>query len=95
MCCRAPPPVRVQLGECVRSITYIDFPDKWPGLLPLLVQNLATQVRLSQAVLLGNGWRAAPGSEAQSSMLAEEECPMVTLLIHIMSGLAMSSFLSL
>eukprot|EP00216_Chloropicon_sp_CCMP2111_P001287 CAMPEP_0198243276 /NCGR_PEP_ID=MMETSP1446-20131203/26275_1 /TAXON_ID=1461542 ORGANISM="Unidentified sp, Strain CCMP2111" /NCGR_SAMPLE_ID=MMETSP1446 /ASSEMBLY_ACC=CAM_ASM_001112 /LENGTH=1052 /DNA_ID=CAMNT_0043927057 /DNA_START=26 /DNA_END=3184 /DNA_ORIENTATION=+ len=29
----APPLVRVQLGECLKSIVYVDYPKQWPALL--------------------------------------------------------------
>lgn len=42
---RAPHAVRVQLGECVRSLVYSDYPQHWPGLLPQVVTYLTSQVR--------------------------------------------------
>jgi hypothetical protein len=42
---RAPPIVRNQLGECLRSLVHADFPERWPGLLPTLLHNLASQAR--------------------------------------------------
>jgi hypothetical protein len=41
---RAPQVVRTQLGECLRTIVQTDFPDHWPGLLPIILQNLSFQV---------------------------------------------------
>ena len=41
---RAPHIVQVQLGECMKNIVLVDFPDKWPSLLPQLTQNLQSQV---------------------------------------------------
>ncbi|DBB04276.1 hypothetical protein WJX77_005934 [Trebouxia sp. C0004] len=40
---RAPHIVQVQLGECMKSIVLVDFPEKWPSLLPQLTQNLQSQ----------------------------------------------------
>ena len=51
--CRAPPIVRVQLGECLKLIAYTDHPELWPGLLPLVVQNLNTQASVALQTL----WR--------------------------------------
>ncbi len=42
---RAPHMVQVQLGEVFKCIVYADYPDKWPGLLPMLYSNLNSQVR--------------------------------------------------
>ena len=44
LACRAPHIVQVQLGECMKSIVYVDFPEQWPALLPQLTQNLHSQV---------------------------------------------------
>ena len=41
---RAPHIVQVQLGECMKNIVLVDFPEKWPSLLPQLTQNLQSQV---------------------------------------------------
>ena len=41
---RAPQAVRTQLGECLRALVHADFPQRWPGLLPILLHNLASQV---------------------------------------------------
>ena len=51
---RAPPLVRAQLGECLKSIVYSDFPERWPGILQAVQQQLATQVRpfLSTAAIV-------------------------------------------
>lgn len=43
---RAPHIVQVQLGECMKNIVLVDFPEKWPSLLPQLTQNLQSQVFL-------------------------------------------------
>lgn len=40
---RAPPAVRVQLGECVRSLVYSDYPQQWPALLPQVHAYLTSQ----------------------------------------------------
>ena len=40
---RAPPLVHAQLGECLKSIVYADFPERWPGILQAVQQQLATQ----------------------------------------------------
>lgn len=42
--CRAPHIVQVQLGECMKNIVLVDFPEQWPSLLPQLAQNLHSQV---------------------------------------------------
>ena len=42
---RAPPLVRAQLGECLKTVVYSDFPDRWPGILHAIQQQLATQAR--------------------------------------------------
>jgi hypothetical protein len=39
---RAPPPVRAQLEDAVRAVAYVDFPDRWPGLLPALASALGS-----------------------------------------------------
>ena len=41
---RAPQAVRTQLGECLKALVHADFPERWPGLLPTLLRNLASQV---------------------------------------------------
>ena len=41
---RAPQVVRTQLGECLKAIVHVDFPESWPGLLPIVLQNLGSQV---------------------------------------------------
>ena len=41
---RAPHAVRVQLGECIRSLVYVDYPEQWPGLLAQVHQYLVSQV---------------------------------------------------
>ena len=43
---RAPPLVRAQLGESLKAVAGKDFPEHWPGLLPAILQNLSSQVRL-------------------------------------------------
>ena len=30
---RAPPLVRAQLAECIKSVAYVDYPERWPSLL--------------------------------------------------------------
>ncbi|EIE23737.1 ARM repeat-containing protein [Coccomyxa subellipsoidea C-169] len=40
---RAPQVVRTQLGECLKAIVHVDFPESWPGLLPIVLQNLGSQ----------------------------------------------------
>ena len=42
---RAPGVVRAQLGECLKAIVNTDYPERWPGLLPALLANLASQAR--------------------------------------------------
>ena len=42
---RAPGVVRMQLGECLKAIVGTDYPERWPGLLPALLANLASQAR--------------------------------------------------
>ena len=49
---RAPPLVRAQLGECLKSIVYSDFPERWPGILQAVQQQLATQARAFVSTLL-------------------------------------------
>lgn len=46
---RAPHIVQVQLGECMKNIVLVDFPEKWPSLMPQLTQNLQSQVCLCTA----------------------------------------------
>eukprot|EP00873_Tetraselmis_striata_P029005 jgi/Tetstr1/449269/TSEL_036472.t1 len=40
---RAPSKIKSQLGECLKSIVYTDYPEKWPDLLQSVVQNLTSQ----------------------------------------------------
>ncbi|KAK3262901.1 hypothetical protein CYMTET_28267 [Cymbomonas tetramitiformis] len=40
---QAPPKIRSQLGECLKSVVENDYPHAWPGLLPLICQNLQMQ----------------------------------------------------
>ena len=40
---RAPHAVRVQLGECCRSLVYSDYPQHWPQLLEQVQQYLVSQ----------------------------------------------------
>lgn len=44
LACRAPHIVQVQLGECMKNVVLVDFPEQWPSLLPQLTQNLQSQV---------------------------------------------------
>ena len=37
----ASPATRAQLAECVKTIIYDDFPEKWPELMPSIMENLA------------------------------------------------------
>lgn len=46
---RSPQVVRTQLGECLKAIVHVDFPERWPGLLPIVLQNLASPVRSKPA----------------------------------------------
>ena len=39
--------MRVQLGECLKSIVLADFPDSWPALLHAVLRALASQVPVS------------------------------------------------
>lgn len=32
----------MQLGECLKSIVYADYPSKWPGLLQIIMQNITS-----------------------------------------------------
>lgn len=41
---RAHPQIRSQLGECLKSIVYVDYPDHWPDLLQAIMQKMNTQV---------------------------------------------------
>ncbi|PSC72993.1 importin beta-like SAD2 [Micractinium conductrix] len=49
---RSPHAVRVQLGECVRSLVYCDYPEHWPQLLGQVQAYLASQdqARISGAL---------------------------------------------
>jgi hypothetical protein len=38
-----PPLVRVQIAECIKSIIYCDYPEKWPGLLNEIFSLLSSQ----------------------------------------------------
>jgi len=40
---RVPHTIQTQLGEVFRTVVYNDYPEKWPGLLPELCTNLASQ----------------------------------------------------
>ena len=69
--CRAPPIVRVQLGECLKLIAYTDHPELWPGLLPLVVQNLNTQASVVLQTLckhLGGAWLGSATGGVQPKM---------------------------
>ncbi len=50
---RAPHSVKVQLSECVRSMIYCDYPDKWPQLLQQVYVLLTSQARMWA---LAGGW---------------------------------------
>ena len=39
----SPPLVRVQVAECIKSIIYCDYPDKWPSLLNEIYANISSQ----------------------------------------------------
>lgn len=36
----APPIIRVQLGECLKTVIHADYPEQWPALLPSIFANL-------------------------------------------------------
>ena len=38
--------VRSQLGECFKSIIYVDYPQQWPDLLQTFMHNMNTQVEI-------------------------------------------------
>lgn len=40
---QVPPLLRVQLGECVKTIIHADYPEQWPSLLHLVKCNLQSQ----------------------------------------------------
>ncbi|CAH9136550.1 unnamed protein product [Cuscuta epithymum] len=40
---QVPPLLRVQLGECLKTIIYSDYPEQWPTLLPWIKHNLQDQ----------------------------------------------------
>ncbi|CAM6037581.1 unnamed protein product [Sphagnum compactum] len=40
---QAPPIIRVQLGECLKTVIHADYPEHWPGLLPAIDGNLKAQ----------------------------------------------------
>ncbi len=63
---RAPPLVRAQLGECLKSVVYADFPDAWPGILPAVTAQLATQARArGRAPLRARGPAPCPSLRRQ------------------------------
>ena len=41
----APPIIQSQLLECLKSVLYADFPERWPGLVAAISQHLASQAR--------------------------------------------------
>lgn len=69
---RAPPLVRAQLGECLKSVVYADFPDAWPGILPAVTAQLATQAR-ARAARPGR----APETGSAREAAAAEGCPPI------------------
>ncbi|XP_051118176.1 importin beta-like SAD2 [Andrographis paniculata] len=40
---QVPPPIRSQLGECLKTITHADYPEQWPALLQWIKHNLQGQ----------------------------------------------------
>ncbi|CAN6447518.1 unnamed protein product [Victoria cruziana] len=40
---QVPPLLRVQLGECIKTIVHADYPEQWPSLLPWVKHNLQGQ----------------------------------------------------
>ncbi|ERN11860.1 importin beta-like SAD2 [Amborella trichopoda] len=40
---QVPPLLRVQLGECLKTIIHADYPEQWPNLLPWVKHNLQLQ----------------------------------------------------
>ncbi|GJT09582.1 importin beta-like SAD2 [Tanacetum coccineum] len=40
---QVPPLLRVQLGECLKTIIHADYPERWPSLLHWVTRNLQTQ----------------------------------------------------
>ncbi len=72
---RAPPLVRAQLGECLKSVVYADFPDAWPGILPAVTAQLATQAR-ARAARPGRAPPRARGlAPSQSPRWRRAACP--------------------
>ena len=65
---RAPHIVQVQLGECMKNIVLVDFPDKWPSLLPQLTQNLQSQV--------------CQPSCSQKMVYTDQRQPSVSMTLH-------------
>ncbi|KAG0567157.1 hypothetical protein KC19_7G115500 [Ceratodon purpureus] len=40
---QAPSIIRVQLGECLKTVIHADYPEQWPALLPAIFNNLKSQ----------------------------------------------------
>ncbi|KAL2900795.1 Importin beta-like SAD2-like protein [Bienertia sinuspersici] len=40
---QVPPLLRVQLGECLKTVIHADYPEQWPGLLHWVKHNLQDQ----------------------------------------------------
>ncbi len=67
--------VRAQLGECLKSVVYADFPDAWPGILPAVTAQLATQAR-ARAARPGRAPPRARGlAPSQSPRWRRAACP--------------------
>ena len=75
---RCPPLIRSQLGECAKYITYSDFPEQWPGLLPSVLASLGSgeQPRVSFAALESSAawflcidWAITAGSVVRPSLV--------------------------
>ncbi|KAL3141839.1 hypothetical protein ABBQ32_004507 [Trebouxia sp. C0010 RCD-2024] len=74
---RAPHIVQVQLGECMKNIVLVDFPEQWPSLLPQLAQNLHSQ---EQQRLYGALYALRLMTRKYEFRDAEERTPLETVV---------------
>ena len=79
---RAPPLVRTQLGESLKAVAGKDFPEHWPGLLPAILQNLSSQVRL-RAHALSPSQQQAHHSILISNLLWGVCSTVLQVLMHV------------